>query len=96
MKNVVRLARRVVVLAVVVFGCAGVRAYADDAPLRIAVYVGEGARSGGVFRWLELMACARDGRVCSDVKGNLFKGCFHVPRMQAFCCKFLEPEGRER
>ena len=33
---------------------------------------------------------ARDGRVCSDVKGNLFKGCFHVPRMQAFCCRFLQ------
>ena len=33
---------------------------------------------------------ARDGRVCSDVKGNLFKGCFHVPRMQAFGCRFLQ------
>lgn len=33
---------------------------------------------------------ARDGRICSDVKGNLFKGCFHVPRMQAFCCRFLK------
>ena len=30
-----------------------------DAPLRLAVYVGDGARGGGVFRWLELTACAR-------------------------------------
>lgn len=32
---------------------------------------------------------ARDGRVCSEIKGNLFKGCFHIPRMQAFCWKML-------
>jgi N-acylglucosamine 2-epimerase len=32
---------------------------------------------------------ARDGRVTSDVKGNLFKGSFHLPRMQAYCCEFL-------
>ena len=59
MKKISCLARCVATLAAVIFGCAGVRASADDAPLRIAVYVGEGARSGGVLRWLELMACAR-------------------------------------
>lgn len=31
-----------------------------EAPLRIAVYVDNGARSVGAFRWLELTACARD------------------------------------
>ena len=30
------------------------------APLRIAVYVGAGARNTGAFRWLELTACAKD------------------------------------
>jgi N-acylglucosamine 2-epimerase len=33
---------------------------------------------------------ARDGRVCSDIKGNLYKGCFHVPRMQYECWKLCE------
>ena len=27
----------------------------------------------------------RDGRLSSPVKGNLFKGCFHVPRQQLEC-----------
>ena len=44
--------------ALAVVGCAGFRAPAGDAPVRLAVYVGDGARSGGVFRWLELTACA--------------------------------------
>ncbi|MBR0506548.1 MAG: hypothetical protein IJJ84_14190, partial [Kiritimatiellae bacterium] len=45
--------------ALAVVGCAGFRAPAGDAPVRLAVYVGDGARSTGVFRWLELTACAR-------------------------------------
>ncbi len=39
---------------------------------------------------------ARDGRVCSDLKGNLYKGCFHVPRMQYECwqlCRELLKDG---
>ncbi len=39
---------------------------------------------------------SRDGRVCSDIKGNLFKGCFHVPRMQYECwqlCRELLKDG---
>ena len=33
---------------------------AKDSPLRIAVYVDKGARNTGVFRWLELTACAKN------------------------------------
>ena len=51
--------RCVAALVLAVMGCAGFRVSADDASLRLAVYVGDGARSGGVFRWLELTACAR-------------------------------------
>lgn len=46
---------------------------------------------GGWFGYL-----SRDGRVCSDIKGNLYKGCFHVPRMQYECwqlCRELLKDG---
>lgn len=33
---------------------------------------------------------SRDGRVCSEIKGNLFKGCFHIPRMQYECWQRCE------
>lgn len=42
---------------------------------------------------------ARDGRICSEQKGNLFKGCFHVPRMQIECwkiCAELQSETASR
>ncbi len=32
----------------------------------------------------------RDGTVSSDVKGNMFKGPFHVPRMQLLCSQLLD------
>jgi N-acylglucosamine 2-epimerase len=32
----------------------------------------------------------RDGRLSTPVKGNLFKGMFHLPRMQLYCWKLLE------
>ena len=32
----------------------------------------------------------RDGRVSSPVKGNQFKGPFHLPRMQWYCWQMLE------
>jgi N-acylglucosamine 2-epimerase len=32
----------------------------------------------------------RDGRLSSSVKGNLWKGPFHIPRMQLTCWKLLE------
>lgn len=34
----------------------------------------------------------RDGRVSSTLKGNQFKGPFHLPRMQWYCWKLLEGE----
>jgi N-acylglucosamine 2-epimerase len=32
----------------------------------------------------------RDGRLSSRLKGNMFKGPFHLPRMQWYCWKLLE------
>lgn len=32
----------------------------------------------------------RDGRISTDVKGNLYKGPFHIPRMQLECWKIAE------
>ena len=32
----------------------------------------------------------RDGRVSQSAKGNLWKGCFHLPRMQLVCWKLLQ------
>jgi N-acylglucosamine 2-epimerase len=32
----------------------------------------------------------RDGRLSSTLKGNMFKGPFHIPRMQLYCWKLLE------
>ena len=32
----------------------------------------------------------RDGSLCSPLKGNMFKGPFHIPRMQLYCWKLLE------
>ena len=32
----------------------------------------------------------RDGTVSSEVKGNMFKGPFHIPRMQLICADFLK------
>lgn len=59
MKKCVLFLCRAVVFCLAAAGCAGFSVSADDAPLRLAVYVGDGARSTGVFRWLELTACAR-------------------------------------
>jgi len=33
----------------------------------------------------------RDGRISVPLKGNLWKGPFHLPRMQLYCWKLLEP-----
>ena len=33
----------------------------------------------------------RDGRISSRLKGNLWKGPFHLPRMQLICSKLLDP-----
>ena len=35
----------------------------------------------------------RDGRLSSTLKGNLWKGPFHMPRMQWYCLKILEARG---
>ena len=32
----------------------------------------------------------RDGRLSAPLKGNLFKGPFHLPRMQLVCWQILE------
>jgi N-acylglucosamine 2-epimerase len=32
----------------------------------------------------------RDGRLSSPLKGNMFKGPFHIPRMQLYCWQLLE------
>ncbi len=37
----------------------------------------------------------RDGRVSSPLKGNQFKGPFHLPRMQWYCWQLLDPEGAD-
>lgn len=31
----------------------------------------------------------RDGRISTGMKGNLFKGPFHLPRMQTYCWQLL-------
>ncbi|MCP5523882.1 MAG: AGE family epimerase/isomerase [Verrucomicrobiales bacterium] len=36
----------------------------------------------------------RDGRLSTGMKGNHFKGPFHLPRMQWYCWKLLEEEDR--
>jgi N-acylglucosamine 2-epimerase len=35
----------------------------------------------------------RDGRLSSTLKGNLWKSCFHLPRMQWVCCDWLQRLG---
>ncbi|MFN2351199.1 MAG: AGE family epimerase/isomerase [Kiritimatiellia bacterium] len=35
----------------------------------------------------------RDGSVSSTLKGNMWKGGFHIPRMQWYCWRLLESEG---
>ncbi len=37
----------------------------------------------------------RDGRVSVDLKGNLWKGPFHLPRMQLVCWKLLEEKEKQ-
>jgi N-acylglucosamine 2-epimerase len=37
-----------------------------------------------------LAAVYRDGRLSVPLKGNLWKGPFHLPRMQLVCWKLLE------
>jgi N-acylglucosamine 2-epimerase len=32
----------------------------------------------------------RDGSVSSPIKGNIWKGPFHLPRMQWYCCNILQ------
>jgi N-acylglucosamine 2-epimerase len=38
----------------------------------------------------------RDGTVSHDLKGNMWKGAFHVPRMQLYCHELLEQMRKER
>ena len=54
------LAKFSVAVAVIAVNICFAQADAKAAPLRIAVYVDNGARNVGVFRWLELTACAKD------------------------------------
>ena len=35
-------------------------------------------------------AMHRDGSVSSTIKGNMWKGPFHLPRMELYCWKLLE------
>ncbi len=37
----------------------------------------------------------RDGSVSHDLKGNMWKGAFHVPRMQLYCHLLLEEMGKK-
>ncbi len=37
----------------------------------------------------------RDGTISSPIKGNMWKGPFHLPRMQLYCWKLLEEMGRK-
>jgi N-acylglucosamine 2-epimerase len=32
----------------------------------------------------------RDGRLSSPLKGNLYKGCFHLPRQQLVCWRIAD------
>jgi N-acylglucosamine 2-epimerase len=32
----------------------------------------------------------RDGRISTRLKGNLWKGCFHLPRMQWYCLRLTD------
>ena len=41
-------------------------------------------------RITDLTTVYRDGRVSVPLKGNLWKGPFHLPRMQLICWKLLE------
>ena len=38
----------------------------------------------------------RDGRVSSTLKGSIYKGCFHLPRMYMVCLGLLEEMGSQR
>ncbi|MCC9602459.1 AGE family epimerase/isomerase [Stieleria sp. JC731] len=44
--------------------------------------------SGEYFGYLH-----RDGRLSSRMKGNMWKGPFHIPRMQLMCWQMLQSEG---
>jgi N-acylglucosamine 2-epimerase len=43
----------------------------------------------------ELIAVYRDGRLSVSLKGNLWKGPFHLPRMQLVCWKLLQEMKRK-
>ena len=68
----------VAVLFLAAASCLGSRVSADDAPLRLAVYVGEGTRSAGVFRWIDLTARARGTEAvpvdAAAIKADALKG----------------------
>jgi N-acylglucosamine 2-epimerase len=36
----------------------------------------------------------RDGRISCTLKGNLWKSCFHHPRMQWYCSQILQPQSK--
>ena len=38
----------------------------------------------------------RDGRISTRLKGNMWKGPFHLPRMLWYCWKLLEPDSRKK
>lgn len=44
----------------------------------------------------ELLITYRDGTLSSAIKGNHWKGPFHLPRMQLQCWKLLEEMGAGR
>ena len=58
--------------------CAFSPVSAPERPLRLAVYVGDGARGIGVFRWLELTALAKDAETvpvdADTIRGGALDG----------------------
>ncbi|YCM44410.1 AGE family epimerase/isomerase [Verrucomicrobiaceae bacterium 227] len=57
-------------------------------------YAHEKFPDGGHGEWFGYLH--RDGEVSSEVKGNHFKGPFHLPRMQWYCWQLLERWGERR
>lgn len=78
-------------------------ANASAGPTKIAVYIGDGAKTVGAFRWLELTACMKDAEVvpvdAASVKGGVLDGMdvLVVPGGRSvLTAKVLGEEGRTK
>ena len=77
----------VLIATLLAYQLTGEKKYADRHLLAHDWYVQHfvDAECGGCYGYL-----SRDGRVASDMKGNLFKGCFHYPRQLLLCWRLCE------